>query len=216
MNPPPATASFPKRRGLGDAWPAVAGIVLLAALWLGPLPAMSHVAFSVHMALHLGVTVIAAPLIAIGLIASGLGLAPPRHPLRAAIGASLFEMAIVWGWHVPGPYEAAMGSGALFAVQQASFLVAGMFVWMVAFAGKTRLHYAVGTLAMLMTFMHMTMLGVLLAVASHLLYSPDLCLGVFGVKGLANQQLGGALMAVGGGLPYLIGGAVLAYRAVSD
>jgi putative membrane protein len=177
---------------------------------------MSHYAFSIHMALHLGVTVIAAPLIAIGLTASGLGFSPPHRPWIAAIGASLFEMVVVWGWHIPAPYEAAIGSGALFVLQQASFLVAGMLVWMVAFAGNTRLHYVVGTLAMLMTFMHMTMLGVLLAVAQRLLYSPDLCLGVFGVQGLANQQLGGALMAVGGGLPYLVGGTVLAYRAVAD
>lgn len=43
------------------------GIAVLAALWLSPLPDAGRRAFSMHMILHLGVTIVAAPLIALGL-----------------------------------------------------------------------------------------------------------------------------------------------------
>ncbi|NLY59705.1 MAG: cytochrome c oxidase caa3-type, assembly factor CtaG-like protein, partial [Gammaproteobacteria bacterium] len=43
-------------------------LLLLAGLWLGPLPAMSRTAFSAHMLLHLGVVALVAPLLAAGLV----------------------------------------------------------------------------------------------------------------------------------------------------
>jgi putative membrane protein len=87
---------------------------------------------------------------------------------------------------------------------------------MVSFAGGSRAAFGIGMFAMLLTFMHMAMLGVLLALAPNLLYAPELCLGAFGLDRLDDQRLGGALMAVGGGLPYLIGGVALAYRFIAD
>lgn len=49
-------------------------LLLLAGLWLGPLPAMSRTAFSAHMLLHLGVVALVAPLLAAGLVRAGLRL----------------------------------------------------------------------------------------------------------------------------------------------
>ena len=49
----------------------------------------------------------------------------------------------------------------------------------------------------------MTMFGLVLTLAPHLIYDPALCLGAFGFDRLGDQHFGGALMAVGGGLPYL-------------
>lgn len=214
VEPPPMVSPVPPP--LLGGWPTYAGLLLLAGLWLGPLTPMSRYAFSAHMVLHLGVAVVAAPLIAIGIGRSSFAPAQPRHPWRAGLLAALFEMAVVWGWHVPKPYAAAAENDGLFWIQQASFLAAGLVVWLTAFSGKTRLHFGIGALIMLMTFMHMTMLGAVLAVVPNLIYAPGLCVGVLGITGVENQHLGGALMAVGGGLPYLIGGTVLAYRAVAD
>lgn len=59
------------------------------------------------------------------------------------------------------------------------------------------------------------MLGVLLALAPKLIYAPELCIGGFGLDRLDDQRLSGALMAVGGGLPYLIGGTALAYLFIA-
>lgn len=40
---------------MSPRWPAFAGFVILAALWLGPLPDLSQHAFAAHMGLHMGV-----------------------------------------------------------------------------------------------------------------------------------------------------------------
>jgi putative membrane protein len=64
--------------------------------------------------------------------------------------------------------------------------------------------------------MHMAMLGLLLSLAPALVYAPEFCLGAWGLSPLDDQRFGGGMMAVLGGLPYLAGGLVLAYRLVSD
>jgi putative membrane protein len=203
----------------GGRWPALAalaiGILLLATLWLGPLPGMARRAFSPHMILHLGVTVAAAPLIALGLVRLGRERAV-RHPMALALGASLFEMVVVWGWHAPVLHEAAAARFPAFVAQQASFFAAGLLIWAVAFAGNTRAMAGVGVFAMLFTFMHMAMLGLLLSLAPDLLYAPAFCLGAWGFAPLDDQRLGGALMAVFGGLPYLAGGLALTWRMLAE
>lgn len=195
-------------------WPVAAGIVLLGILWAGPLPEMSRRAFSPHMILHLGVAVLAAPLIAVGLARMD---AVARHvpgTFAFAVLASALEMLVVWGWHAPAPHEAAARNETWFVAQQASFLFAGLAVWLVAFSGRTRARSAAGAFAMLLTFIHMAMLGVLLALAPEILYAPDVCLGAFGLDRLDDQRLGGTLMAVAGGTPFLVGGIVLAHRVL--
>jgi putative membrane protein len=201
---------------LAAAWPLFLGLLVLAALWLGPLPAISRHAFSWHMILHLGVSLVAAPLIAIGTIRCGGGLGEPRHPVLLGCTTSLIEMIVVWGWHAPLPHEAAALDERMFAAQQLSFLLAGAIVWGVAFSGSSRGAAGAGALTLLLTFTHMVMLGMLLVLTPHLIYSPAVCQGSFGLGPLEDQHLGGALMAVGGGLPYLIGGTVLLYRMIAD
>lgn len=201
---------------LAAAWPLFLGLLVLAALWLGPLPAVSRHAFSWHMILHLGVSLVAAPLIAIGIARCGGGMGEPRRPVLLGCTASLVEFIVVWGWHAPLLHEAAALDERMFAAQQLSFLLAGMIVWGVAFSGASRAAAGASALTLLLTFTHMVMLGMLLALAPHLIYSPAVCQGSFGLSPLEDQQLGGALMAVGGGLPYLIGGTVLLYRMIAD
>jgi putative membrane protein len=62
-------------------WPLGLGALVLMLLWLGPLPAMSRRAFSAHMTLHLGVAVVAAPMVAIGLNRARFGLAGAQPSL---------------------------------------------------------------------------------------------------------------------------------------
>lgn len=198
-------------------WRLWLGISLLAALWLGPLPAMARTAFSPHMILHLGVAVVAAPLIALGTLRGSRGRGrPERRLLPLAMAASGLEMLIVWGWHAPALQQAAASYAVMFGIQQVTFLLAGMLVWMVSFGGDSRMANGVGALAMAVTFIHMVMLGVLLSLAPDLVYSPLVCQGAFGFDPLEDQRLGGALMAVGGSMPYLIGGMILAYRFIAD
>lgn len=198
------------------AWPILAGAALLALLWLGPLPALAGRAFSPHMILHLGVTGAAAPLLAIGLLRVLPQAAPPRSGILLALAASAFEFVVVWGWHAPAMHDAAGRAGAVFALQQGTFLLAGLALWLACLAGGDSRSQAIGALAMLFTAMHMAMLGVLLVLAPRLLYAPDLCRGAFGLSPLADQQFGGALMSVFGALAYVAGGAWMAFRLSRD
>jgi putative membrane protein len=167
------------------------------------------------MILHLGVMVVAAPLLAAGL--ARLRPQPADTPLVGlALAGALVELAVVWGWHAPALHEAAGFVPRVFVLQQASFLAAGILVWLPALAAEGRAASAAGTLAMLMSFAHMSMLGILLATAPRLIYAPELCLGGFGLGPLDDQRLGGVLMAVFGGLPYLAGGIFFAGRLLSD
>ena len=66
---------------------------------------------------------------------------------------------------------------------------------------------ATGVAALLLTSMHMTLLGALLALAPRPLYHTH-------AAALADQQLGGALMLAVGGAVYLGGGLLLAATLV--
>jgi hypothetical protein len=83
----------------------------------------------------------------------------------------------------------------------------------VAFGFWWRLHSppgrnAGGIVALLLTSMHMTLLGALLALTPRPLYSH--AGGFTGLSPLDDEHLGGAIMLLTGGLSYLLGGLVLA------
>lgn len=183
------------------------GTGLLAALWFGPLPAMARDAFAAHMALHMGLVAVVAPLLA-------LGLAGGRFdPVRAAPGWfppvpwSLAELVVVWAWHAPALHHWARQGALGFCVEQASFLGAGLAVWLSAFGGAVTpvsSRAGAGIAALLLTSMHMTLLGALLALTPRALYAhgPD----AHGMSSLGDQHLGGAIMLLVGGVAYLVGG----------
>jgi putative membrane protein len=194
-----------------------AGLIVLAAAWFGPLPALASAAFSAHMTIHLAVVAVAAPLIARGLAGSRydpVALAPRAFaPILASIG----EFVVVWVWHAPAFHHAARAQPLAFAAEQASFLLAGLWLWLAVFGGGPHVRLAraaTGVVALLLTSMHMTLLGALLALAPRPLYdhgrggelfaSWELMMG--SSSPLADQHLGGALMLLVGGAVYLAGG----------
>ncbi|UCJ14823.1 cytochrome c oxidase assembly protein [Pseudomonas sp. MM211] len=196
-------------------WPLLLGFVVLAACWLGPLPAMSRTAFSAHMLLHLGVVALAAPLLAIGLARSGLRVDNLRHIGTWTFLVFFAEMLVVWGWHAPLLHEAAALNVWAFVAQQASFLAVGLGVWLLGFASQSRRGVAAAMFGFFLTFAHMTMLGVMLIMAPKLIYPAELCLGAFGFEQLDDQRFGGILMAAWSGVVYLGGAVALGARLLS-
>src|SRR5690625_897195 len=177
----------------------IIGCRVALAVWFAPVfrPLWP---FADHMARHMGMIAVAAPLIAIGL-KRGLSWLPHVPVLPA----TLAEFLIVWGWHLPVAHAAAQISAAWFAVQHACFFVAGLILWRSALAPGRALAGAGG---MLLTSMHMTLLGALLILAQRELYPSGIC------GGPADQQLGGMLM-LGIGTPiYLAAGLALTARAL--
>ncbi len=213
---PALNALVPVRPGaVHRLWPAAALTALLLALWAGPLPRLATVSFTAHMGLHLALVLVAAPLAGLALVRAG-ALGRVRFGAGTALAFTGVEMLVVWSWHAPALHEAAALNDAAFALQQASFLLAGMLVWLPGVADRSRGAAAAGTLAMFGSFTHMTMLGVLLALAPGLVYPAGLCGGAFGLDALADQRVGGAMMALGAGSVYLVAGLVFAARLLRD
>ncbi|EAR49611.1 hypothetical protein OG2516_04813 [Oceanicola granulosus HTCC2516] len=177
------------------------GLALLALIWLLPLESWAA-GFPVHMVRHMTLVALAAPLIVLGL--PGLAVLLALSPLAAAA----LEFVVVWAWHLPRLHGAARTDGVAFAAEQASFLIAGLMVWAGCLGARQPLAGAGG---LLLTSMHMTLLGALLVLAPRDLYAafcgtpPD----------LTAQQLGGMLMLATGTPVYLVAGLALTGRALA-
>lgn len=188
----------------------VAGGLVLGAAWLGPLPAWSRHAFSAHMLMHMAVVAVAAPLLALGVAGSRADPARRWSAWFAPVVASIIEFAVVWAWHAPALHHAARASAGMLVLEQGSFLAVGLLLWLSAFGGsraRRRDRAAAGIGGLLLTSMHMTLLGVLLAVAGRALYlhaghAAEL---PFGLTALQDQHLGGVIMLAIGGSAYLAG-----------
>lgn len=226
-----------------------AGLLVLGGTWIGPLPELSRHSFASHMAMHMSVVAVAAPLIALGLAGGRLdpvrrGVATARSQATASPGslssirlspvqllpiqlltiafspvvASVIEFLLVWAWHAPALHHAARHSTALLVLEQAGFLAVGLLVWMAALGGdpaQRRDRAAAGIGGLLLTSMHMTLLGVLLAVAARPLY-PHAAAPAFGLTALQDQHLGGILMLLFGGVAYMAGALALLFGLLRD
>lgn len=186
----------------------VIGIMTLAAIWLGPLPQYARQAFFAHMTMHMGVVAVAAPLVALGLAGSRYDPVQRAPRLFAPIPASILELIIVWTWHTPALHHAARHSLAGLVLEQGMFWCAGLLVWLSAFGGATAAREGnrtgAGIVGLLLTSMHMTLLGALLALTPRPLYTHTEEFA--GLGALQDQHLGGAIMILIGGISYLLGG----------
>jgi putative membrane protein len=196
------------------------GLLTLAAAWLGPLPEMAREAFFAHMTMHMAVVAVAAPLLARAVGGGPLDPARKAPQWFAPIPASIVELVVVWAWHTPALHHAARHHTAAFIAEQGMFFIAGLFLWLSAFGGDdldTKKRSAAGVAGLLLTAMHMTLLGALLALAprplyAHLNYPP----AGFALAPLDDQHLGGAIMLLVGGMSYLAGGLWLTVRLLRD
>lgn len=191
----------------------VAGCIVLCAAWWSPLPELGLAPFATHMIVHISVVAIAAPLLGAWL-ASGAVLERLPQPLLSPIPASVLEFIVVWAWHAPMLHELARLSRIAFVAEQASFVIAGVLLWTSALrrgpaaAGGS----GAGVIALLLTSMHMILLGTLLTLAPRPLYTHAITsIGDIYAQ-LAAQRIGGMMMLIGGGLPYLAGGLYLVNR----
>jgi putative membrane protein len=199
---------------------ACLGVLALAAAWLG-VPSLFLPPFSAHMMLHMTVVAVAAPLVAFGVAGTAFDPAVRWPRVFAPVPASIAELILVWGWHTPALHHAARHSTLAFALEQTSFLASGLWLWSSAVGGERRGERSgAGILALLLTSMHMTLLGALLALPPRALY--DHGSQAHGARAheahglkvpaarrelspLDDQHLGGAIMIVLGGASYLAG-----------
>lgn len=177
-----------------------AGLLVLVAGWLSPLPGLLPGAFSAHMTVHMAVVAVAAPLLAVGLEPV---FRLPRA-LAAPIPVSFAELAVVWAWHAPALHHFARHTKVGYVLEQGAFFAFSFWLWRASLQSK-----GAGIAGLLLTSMHMTLLGALLALATRPLYAHH------GAGALDDQELGGAIMLVGGGVAYLAGGLALTAQLLS-
>ena len=191
------------------------GLATLGAVWLGPLPAMADRLFVGHMLMHMLVVAVAAPLLAIGLAGGRLDFSARLPILFSPILASVIELFVVWAWHMPTLHHAARTSTGAELLEQGSYMVAGLLVWLAAFGGVRHRRALAGIAGLLLTSLHMTLLGVLLAMSGRPLYQHTGS-ALSGLSPLEDQQMGGVIMLAFGGSAYLIGGLYLLFGLLQD
>ncbi len=192
-------------------WAGALGVAILVVAWAGPLPGMAAHSFAAHMSLHMLVVAVAAPLVALGLTARGW---PDGWGWPSPIAASALELAVVWTWHAPRLHQAARGGGLALAIEQASFLAAGLVLWVAVTAALRQRggrDAGAAAIALGLTLAHMTLLGALLSLSPRPLYAHGNSVG----EALADQQRGGAIMLIASAIAYLSAGLVAGHRLLS-
>lgn len=175
-----------------DALRAAAGWAIAALALLSPLCSLSVALFSARVLQHLLLTLVAAPLLAFAFSAR-----------RRHVGSATSAFAItLWAWHLPGPYVATFFSSWLYWLMQASLL--GSAVWLFVALRRAAMQQPwLAGLAALLTAVHMSLLGALLTLAPWPLFAavhrPEATLP-WHLTPLQDQQLGGLLMWVPGGV----------------
>lgn len=214
-------------------WPAmafVAGWTSVALALLSPLDRLSDILFSAHMAQHEILMLVAAPLLVFarplvpmlrGLPASLRASAvkamhgrPARRAWRALTGPIFVLVAhgiVLWIWHVPYLYEAALRDDGIHAVQHLMFfLTAALFWWAIVQGRYGRVGYGMAVLFVFATGMHTSILGVLLSFASRLwypMYGPRSA--AWSVDPIEDQQLAGFIMWIPAGVIFMVCGLAL-------
>lgn len=178
------------------------GVTVCLMAWFLPLHHLGVGMFSAHMITHMALVAVAAPFMAIGL----KDLFPKIN--IPVLLATLLEFCVVWAWHIPALHNLARTSDVFLMIEQASFLLVGIIVWASVLTVAGRLAGAGG---LLLTSMHMTLLGTIITLAPRILYQH----GNAGSLHLWDQQLGGMIMLAVGTPVYLIAGLFLVYRELN-
>jgi putative membrane protein len=138
-----------RRRALAPAWAALcfaAGVGVGLAALLSPLDRLAEAhSLTAHMVQHLLLGDVAPLLLAAGLAGPLALFALPPRALRAAARTAVLRraltflwrpavavglwIAVVYAWHVPRFYDAALSHPALHAAEHGCFLLAGLLVW---------------------------------------------------------------------------------------
>jgi putative membrane protein len=192
------------------------GWTTLTLALLSPLHALSEQFLSAHMVEHELIMVVAAPLLVLSRPLGTLLWALPeawRRPMALQISspfgwawrcltipalATALHSFIIWAWHFPALFNAALANPWLHMLQHVCFLlVAVIFWWAILNVPRTQL--SVSALHLFITMIAMTALGALIALSPHLLYGTYQGNSeAYWRSDLDDQQLAGVIMWVPG------------------
>lgn len=203
-----------------------AGLLSLTVALVGPIGAFDDEAFFIHMTQHLIFLQIAAPLILLGRPVQTIlhGLSPrqagkvtrailrPRVPrtileiiTHPIVAFFLFNGALII-WHFPSFYDRAQGESMTHDFEHLTFLVSALLYWWTLIDPVPRHHKLPTLWALASLFFSMIVssaLGAVLTLSSTIIYPYyNTIHHAWGLSPMTDQQLGGLIMWVVGGLIY--------------
>jgi cytochrome c oxidase assembly factor CtaG len=205
--------------GAGRLVAAAVGFTALGLALSDAVHAAAHELFAAHMAQHLLLVSVAAPALLLadpcavtlwGLpararMAVGRLLAPGGPLRRMAMVATRMAVTwpayvlVLWLWHLPGPYEAALRSGVLHDLEHVLFFAAALLFWWPALGAAPRLgappHPAARIAYLVLGALQSTALGLVLSSRPEPLYATYAATApAWGLTGAEDQTWGGMLM----------------------
>jgi putative membrane protein len=216
------------RRG---SWPFIGGWAVLTLSLVSPLHAGGEASFTLHMAEHELIMLIATLLLAVsnagGILAWGLpaplrralggswkaALASLWRRLTSPITATVIQAIVMWAWHAPALFDRALESRGWHIAQHVSFIAASLLFW-VAMLNPRRGGYVLSAACLFLTSLVEGALGALMALSDSPWYAAYASMGLSGI-GLdptIDQQLAGLLMWIPGGLVHGAAAVLLLYH----
>ncbi|UYN97782.1 MAG: cytochrome c oxidase assembly protein [Enhydrobacter sp.] len=187
---------------------AALGWALLFVLFVSPLCALASALFSARIAHHALMIAVVAPLLVLGW---------PCRPIfkgasPGAIAAlAVLHAAVLWSWHAPSAYGAALSNTTVYWVMELTLLGTALLLWQVLLSPWA--HLSVVMVALVGTATQMALLGALITFAPAPLYEPHLLTTEpWGLTALQDQQLAGLIMWIPASLPYVVVGLALVFR----
>ena len=217
-------------RGQVAAFAGGLGVIVVALI--SPLDALDTTLFSAHMAQHLLLMLVAAPLLVRGASLAPLLWALPL-PWRRTLGRRwqrsrvahrvcraitnpvtvwLLNLVALWTWHIPTLYQAALGNDVVHASEHASLLGASLLFWWLLMqpSGHRRLSRGFDILYVFTMGVQMSVLGALLTFAAAPWYPmQEVGSAMWHLTPLEDQELAGLIMWVPSGVVYLLAVAAL-------
>jgi len=202
----------------------VGGLLLIFLSLNGPLHDISdYYLFSGHMVQHLMLTLWMPPMLLFG--TPGFLLRPALQyrwvnalakRLTSASAAFVIFNVTVTVWHLPPMYNTAMELHAVHIVQHLMFMGTATLMWwplMSQLPELPRLSYPGQVLYSFLMSIPMSIVAVCIAMAGDVLYPAySAAARIWGITPLLDQQIGGLIMWIPGGLFFLLVATVVFYK----
>lgn len=177
------------------------------------------VRFSVHMAQHL-LFLVPVPLLLVyskagrcltmGLPRSWRRVTAPlrRLIIRLVMGpwslgvVGVLYLLVLWSWHLPVLYDAAVDDSSVHVLEHASFLIGGLLLWSALTNGARPAFHRM--MLLFATALHSGFLGAVLMLAPVVLYQAQATSPANGLDPLADQHLAGVIMWVPMSVVFLV------------
>ncbi|HEX7300759.1 MAG TPA: cytochrome c oxidase assembly protein [Solirubrobacteraceae bacterium] len=198
----------PRAAPIGRLVAFAGAILMLLAALVSPIDRLGEQAFTMHMVQHILLLDFAPILLVVSLTKVILRPATRRlqrleraaGPLAHPAVAVVLYVGVMWAWHVPALYDAALSHPMIHAFEHTCFMSVGLLYWwhlLSPIRSRAHMHGMGPVLYMLTTKLLVGLLGIALTFAPDSLYAfyahrPP----IWGLDSGSDQAIAGAIMAL--------------------